>query len=324
MVKNNVHKSAETDLYNAVVLTSVDIVGTMVKEHRAEINQIPSLLDTLVKAFTKSAAVSGITIPHAEAPTAPVVVPEAEVKAGVARKRDLSGPAHEAMLARMAKARAAKGNKISSPVETIEQATPEPVAEVVSEAREEAEAPRRGRGRPRIIRAEEPKPEPLAHAEADDDQKALDKKFLRRNPAKCTVKQSLKDIGDGKMTCLIDGKRVSFLATHLKRNYGMTFADYSRIYGLPADYPTTPPKFKAGKKEDAKRLGLGTKQMRLAHKEKIAGATDDSVVEIATHESVVENTGNETTAETPVVVARPSGRARRTTVVDVAAVANAA
>ena len=312
MVKNNVQKSAETDLYNAVVLTSVDIVGTMVKEHRAEINQIPVLLDTLVKAFAKSAAVSGITIPQAEAVTAPFAAPEAEVKTEATRKRELSGPAREAMLVRMANARAAKGTKVAQPVEAAAPSVSEPVAEVAPEA---GEAPRRGRGRPRIVREEAPKPEPLAHAEADDDQKALDRKFLRRNPAKCTIKQSLKDTGDGKMTCLIDGKRVSFLATHLKRNYGMTFADYSRIYRLPADYPTTPPKFKAGKKEDALRLGLGTKQMRLAHKEKIEGNANNDVI---------DNVGTETTAETPVVVARPSGRSRRTTVVDVAAVANAA
>lgn len=307
MVKNNVQKSAETDLYNAVVLTSVDIVGTMVKEHRAEINQIPGLLDSLVKAFSKSAAVSGITIPHAEA-----AAPEVEAKTEVTRKRELSGPAREAMLVRMANARAAKGTKVATPVEAVAPAVSDPVAEVVAEA---GEAPRRGRGRPRIVREEAPKPEPLAHAEADGDQKALDRKFLRRNPAKCTIKQSLKDTGDGKMTCLIDGKRVSFLATHLKRNYGMTFADYSRIYRLPADYPTTPPKFKAGKKEDALRLGLGTKQMRLAHKEKIEGVANNDVI---------DNIGTEATAETPAVVARPSGRSRRTTVVDVAAVANAA
>ena len=312
MVKNNVQKSAETDLYNAVVRTSVDIVGTMVKEHRAEINQIPVLLDKLVSAFAKSAAVSGIAIPNFEAAPAPVVAPEAEVKSEVTRKRDLSGPAHEAMLAKMAKVRAARGKKVAAPEEVTETAAPEAVAEVVSEA---VEAPRRGRGRPRIVREEAPKPEPLAHAEGDKDQKALDRQFLRRNPAKCTIKQSLKDTGDGKMTCLIDGKRVSFLATHLQRNYGMTFADYSRIYRLPADYPTTPPKFKAGKKEDAKRLGLGTRQMRLAHKEKVeALATND----------VIDTIPTETTAETPAVVARPSGRARRTTVVDVAAVANAA
>lgn len=310
MVKNNVQKTAETDLHNAVVLTAVDIAATMVKSHRAEINQIPGLVDQIVQAFTNSAAVSGIAIPSA--------MPEAtEVKAD--KKRDLSGPEHEAMLARMAGMRAARGTKAKAPaeapVEGTQEVLPEPVAAVVSEASEEIVAPRRGRGRPRIIKIEEPKPEPLAHAEGDEDQAELDRVFRRRNPAKCTVKQSLKDTGDGKMTCLIDGKRVSFLNTHLQRNYGMSFADYSRIYGLPSDYPTTPPKFKAGKQDDAKRLGLGTKEMRQAHKAKLASASEAGVPGIE---------GNETTAETPVVVARPSGRARRTKIVDVTAVADAA
>ncbi|TLX16514.1 MucR family transcriptional regulator [Rhizobium sp. MHM7A] len=303
MVKNNVQKIAETDLHNAVVLTAVDIAATMVKSHRAEINQIPGLVDQIVQAFTNSAAVSGIAIPSAVPATASAEA--AEVKTDARKKRDLSGPAREAMLARMARMRAAKGTKVEAPVET-------PV-EVDQEVPAEEPVLRRGPGRPRKV--PQAKPEPLAHATDDADQAELDSAFRRRNPAKCTIKQSLKDTGDGKMTCLIDGKRVSFLNSYLQKNYGMSFEDYSRIYGLPADYPTTPPKFKAGKKEDAKRLGLGTIQMRQAHKAKLA---------LASEAGVEDTEGNRATAETPVVVARPSGRARRTKIVDVTAVTAAA
>jgi predicted transcriptional regulator len=312
MVKNNVQKPAETDLYNAVVLTSVDIVGTLVKEHRADINEIPKLIDTLVSAFTKSAAVSGIALPLTASAATPVAAQEAEISTEAVRKRDLSGPAHEAMLARMAKARAARGKTVAASDEGSQSTAPEMVAEIAPES---VEAPRRGRGRPRIVREEMPRPEPLEHSKKAKIQKALDKKFLRRNPPKCSIEESLMDTGDGKMTCLVDGKRVSFLDTYLQRNYAMTFADYSRIYDLPADYPTTPPKFKEGKKEDAKRLGLGTKQMRLAHKEKMEGLANSDVIEANEPEKTVE---------TPTVVARPSGRARRTKIVDVAAVANVA
>jgi predicted transcriptional regulator len=305
MVKNNVQKSAETDLHNTVVLTAVDIAATMVKNHRAEINQIPGLVDQIVQAFTSSAAMSGIAIQSA-VPTAAVVAPEAvEPKTSVLKKRDLSGPARDAMLARMATVRAARGTKVQTS-EEAQEAVAEPVADVVTLE----PMVRRGPGRPRNV-----KPEPLAHAEGNADQAELDKVFRRRNPAKCTIKQSLKDTGDGKMTCLIDGKRVSFLNKHLLKTYSMSFADYSRIYGLPANYPTTPPMFKAGKKEDAKRLGLGSKEMRQAHKAKLALVSEggDAETEI-----------NEATVETPVVVARPSGRARKVKIVDVTAVAAAA
>lgn len=311
MVKNNVQKTAETDLHNAVVLTAVDIAATMVKSHRAEINQIPGLVDQIVQAFTNSAAVSGIAIPSAVPATASAEA--AEVKTDARKKRDLSGPAHEAMLARMARMRAAKGTKVEAPVEDPVEVTQDVPAEPVAEVAAEEPVLRRGPGRPRKV--PQAKPEPLAHANDDADQAELDSAFRRRNPAKCTIKQSLKDTGDGKMTCLIDGKRVSFLNSYLQKNYGMSFTDYSRIYGLPADYPTTPPKFKAGKKEDAKRQGLGTIQMRQAHKAKLASAAEAGVGDAE---------GNETTAETPVVVARPSGRARRTKIVDVTAVTAAA
>jgi predicted transcriptional regulator len=313
MVKKNAHKTAETDLHNAVVLTAIDITGDMVKRKVAEINQIPVLVDQIVKAFSNSAAMSGIAISSAPAATVTPVLQETMTEPDKRKKRELSGPAREAMLARMAKARAARGKKTEAPADVA----PEAPADIAPESPEtpvvaEQSELRRGPGRPR--KAPQAKPEPFAHADSDRVQRKLDRAFRQRNPAKCTVKQSLNDIGDGKMTCLIDGKRVSFLETHLKRTYGMTFVDYSRIYKLPADYPTTPPKFKAGKQQDAKRLGLGTVQMRQAHKEKLAASAGvDAPVE-----------SNETTAETPVVVARPSGRARRVKVVDVNAVSAAA
>lgn len=294
MVKNNVPQAAETDLHNAVVLNAIDITASLVKNQKAEINQIPSLVDQIVQAFTNSAAMSGIAIPSVLAATTVATPPAVEAGAATRKKRELSGEEREAMLARMAKARAARA---------------------VAKAQAELPVLRRGRGRPR--KEPEVKPEPLAHAKRDRDQARHYRTFLLRNPAKCSIAESLEDTGDGKMTCLIDGKRVSFLNTYLLRNYGMTFEDYSRIYGLPADYPTTPPKFKAGKREDAKRVGLGTIEMRNALKGKLDGATQAET-------EVAETDRNELAADTPVVVARPSGRARKTKVVDVSAVATAA
>jgi len=138
MVKNNVQQAAETDLHNAVVLNAIDITASLVKNQKAEINQIPSLVDQIVQAFTNSAAMSGIAIPSVLAATTVATPPAVEAGAATRKKRELSGEEREAMLARMAKARAARA---------------------VAKAQAELPVLRRGRGRPR--KEPEVKPEPL-------------------------------------------------------------------------------------------------------------------------------------------------------------------
>lgn len=304
MVKKNVQKTAETDLHNTVVMTAVDIAATMVKSHRAEINQIPGLVDQIVQAFSNSAAVSGIAIPMAEKANDEKSVAQAKPKTPKRKKRDLSGPAHQVMnLAETASTEVlVAAPEVAAPVEAVE---------TTSSETQETAATKRGRGRPRKIKIEAPSPKPhLEHAEKAEAQDEYDQMFIARNPPKCSIEDSLLDTGDGKMTCLVDGKRVSHLKSYLAKTFGLTFPEYMRIYSLPADYPVSPPKFRENKQKFARTIGLGTVEMRQAYKEKMA------LEDVTTVSAPAE--------EPPVVVARPSGRPRKTRVVDVAAVTAAA
>jgi predicted transcriptional regulator len=299
MVKNNVHKTAETDLHKAVVLNALDIATTMVKSSQAEINEIPGLVDKIVQAFSNSAAVSGVFMPLADVAVAAVEASAAPVEQKTSRKKGsaLSGASHQAIIA------------AETPVIETPDVEPAAVAEVASADTVETVVAKRGRGRPRKIVIEEPKPK-LSHSKTETGQAKYDRLFRKRNPPICSIEESLMDNGDGKMTCLIDGKRVSHLKSYLAKTFGISFAEYQRIYDLPADYPVSPPAFRASKQEFAKTVGLGTSEMRQAHKEKLASVGSDG--------------DGEPVADTPNVVARPSGRTRKTTVVDIASVAAAA
>jgi predicted transcriptional regulator len=61
--------------------------------------------------------------------------------------------------------------------------------------------------------------------------------------------------------CLIDGKRLQMLRKYLRR-FGHTPASYRAAFDLPPDYPMTAPSYSARKREEAFRVGLGTKLNR--------------------------------------------------------------
>jgi predicted transcriptional regulator len=81
--------------------------------------------------------------------------------------------------------------------------------------------------------------------------------FRVKYPPVCPPEATLDPGDDQKMTCLIDGKRVTFLKQHLTKNYGMPFSVYSTIYELPVDYPMTPPAHQVRMSQIAKKGGLG-------------------------------------------------------------------
>ncbi len=61
--------------------------------------------------------------------------------------------------------------------------------------------------------------------------------------------------------CLIDGKKLQMLRKYLRR-LGHTPDSYRAAFGLPPDYPMTAPGYSARKREEALRVGLGTKRNR--------------------------------------------------------------
>ena len=65
-------------------------------------------------------------------------------------------------------------------------------------------------------------------------------------------------IGHGEITVLFDGKRLKMIGRHLRTRYGLSFADYKRIYGLPDDYPSCAPGYAAERSRHARNQGLGT------------------------------------------------------------------
>lgn len=212
MVKKNENAACATDqLQTAMTINAMQIVTSLVATNRANVNDIPKLLDKIVDAFKSSAAVSGLAT-------------------------------------------------VESVLEQIAPSTPAPKVDA-----------------PVSVTA--------------------DSEFLAQYPALCTEEESLEDTGDGKMYCIIDKKRVSFLRKHLNKTYGLKFEDYKRIYGLSEDYPSTPPKFKAAKRDTAKGQKLG-------HHRRAA-----RVEATANENAVIAKAGGKAT---------PSGRTRRTTVVSAA------
>tara|TARA_R110002072_G_scaffold63430_6_gene157858 strand:- start:2583 stop:2939 length:357 start_codon:yes stop_codon:yes gene_type:complete len=59
------------------------------------------------------------------------------------------------------------------------------------------------------------------------------------------------------LICLEDGKQVTLLKRHLKRNFGLDFEEYKEKWGLPDDYPSVPAKYSETRSGIAKEHGLG-------------------------------------------------------------------
>lgn len=59
------------------------------------------------------------------------------------------------------------------------------------------------------------------------------------------------------LICLEDGARVKLLRAYLRKNHGMSLADYMDRWRLPADYPSAPAAYLDGKRAQAKASGLG-------------------------------------------------------------------
>src|SRR4051812_40190816 len=59
------------------------------------------------------------------------------------------------------------------------------------------------------------------------------------------------------LICLEDGSKRATLTRYLRTRYDMTPDQYRRKWGLPADYPMTPPSIRARNSERAKQHGFG-------------------------------------------------------------------
>lgn len=59
------------------------------------------------------------------------------------------------------------------------------------------------------------------------------------------------------LVCLEDGARVKLLRAYLRKNHGMSLADYVDRWRLPENYPTAPRSYLEGKRAQAKATGLG-------------------------------------------------------------------
>lgn len=70
------------------------------------------------------------------------------------------------------------------------------------------------------------------------------------------IRDGKQTVYDDRIICLDDGREVTFLLRHLRRNR-IDLNDYFRRHNLPADYPTTTPAYVAAKKESAAKSGFG-------------------------------------------------------------------
>lgn len=65
-----------------------------------------------------------------------------------------------------------------------------------------------------------------------------------------------------KIVCLEDKAEVTLLAAYLKNRFKMTFEQYREKWSLPDDYPRTPPAYSESKRNEAKKVGLGSNVRR--------------------------------------------------------------
>lgn len=70
------------------------------------------------------------------------------------------------------------------------------------------------------------------------------------------IRQGRQTLFDDRIICLDDGREVTFLLRHLRRNR-IDLNDYFRRHDLPADYPTTTPAYVAAKRNAAAKSGFG-------------------------------------------------------------------
>jgi predicted transcriptional regulator len=128
----------------------------------------------------------------------------------------------------------------------------------------------------------------------EQEQAKADAAFRAKYPiAKgVTVKNSQ---GSELLTVLMDGKRLKMIKRYLEANYGITFEDYKRIYGLPEDYPSCTSSYRAIRKGHALNQGLGTLRVP-------KGSRSPSTSNVEQLKAVKE------AMETPLTLARKRGR----------------
>jgi predicted transcriptional regulator len=97
-------------------------------------------------------------------------------------------------------------------------------------------------------------------------------KDLQQTSSKEDIEQGY--VRDGRQTvfndriiCLDDGREVTFLRRHLRRQ-GIDEVDYLARHNLPRDYPMTTPAYVEAKKEAAAKSGFG-KELRPAREKKV-------------------------------------------------------
>lgn len=85
------------------------------------------------------------------------------------------------------------------------------------------------------------------------------------------VRNGRQTVFDDRIICLDDGREVTFLRRHLRKQ-GIDENDYLFRHNLPKDYPMTTPGYVARKKEAAAKTGFGTALRPAREKDKTPAA----------------------------------------------------
>lgn len=101
----------------------------------------------------------------------------------------------------------------------------------------------------------------LALSSAGGQSKAQAEAVMRLTPS-----QVQKSITPDYLVSFIDGRRYKTLDQHLA-THGLTFERYRERFGLPDDYPSTAPNYRARRSELAKALGLRPRRPRRSPEE---------------------------------------------------------
>jgi predicted transcriptional regulator len=83
-----------------------------------------------------------------------------------------------------------------------------------------------------------------------------------RTPAGSPAVPIKKSVMPDYIVCLEDGKKLKMLKRHLKTAYNLTPEQYRERWQLPPNYPMVAPNYAKTRSRLAKKIGLGTKDIR--------------------------------------------------------------
>lgn len=94
-------------------------------------------------------------------------------------------------------------------------------------------------------------------------------------PEKPTPAQIRKSISPDALISFIDSKPYKSIKRHLNK-HGLSLEGYRKLYGLPADYPSTAPSYSAKRSELAHSFGLGRQRRMAGEVSKITRKTPET------------------------------------------------